>query len=78
MTVNSRPSRDNQQFQRNGSSNPENCRSSACVTGDWGEQGLETGNCHSSEKSSKKRAESQPSGARFVGWLFVLQYSTCC
>ena len=36
--------------------------------GDWAEKGLETGNCHSSETGSKKRAQSQPPApAGFAG-----------
>ena len=39
------------------------CTITAYVTGGWGERGSKTGNCQSSETSSQKRAESQPSGA---------------
>src|SRR5688500_13495044 len=44
-------------------------RLTARVSGGWGGKGLETENCHSSEKA-QKRAESQPSGARYVRRAF--------
>jgi len=50
-----------------------------CVTGAgvgvdsaWEQKKLEA------RKMLENAAESPASSARFVGWLFVLQYSTCC
>ena len=44
----------------------------ACVTGGWRETGQETGSCQIAQEKLKKRAESQPSGARFVSWRLTL------
>jgi hypothetical protein len=48
-----------------------------CVTGGWEEKARKRKNAIA-QNNAKKRAQSQPSGARFVGWLFVLQHATCC
>jgi hypothetical protein len=47
-------------------------RLTAGITGGWGEISWETETCHSSETTSKKRAQSQPSGVLFIGLLSTI------
>ena len=44
-----------------------------CVTGGWGRKRLENGKLLKLRNKPQKRAESQPSGARFVGWQFEIR-----